>query len=105
MESDEATEPAGSTGGERGWMSAPLWPSARSSLRERSPDRTLLHFAAGVLAVVVVLGLTDGLLAALREHLPPLCSSAACDPMSTTAGVRGLSAVDLTLGGAGIALY
>src|SRR2546429_528855 len=32
-----------------------LWATTRSSLEERSPDRTLLHFAAGVLAVVVVL--------------------------------------------------
>jgi signal transduction histidine kinase len=82
-----------------------LWATTRSSLEEHTPDRTLYRFVVGALAVVIVLGLTDGLLAALSDRLPKLCTAAACDPTSTTSGVAGLTPVDLALGAAATVLY
>src|SRR5439155_26123671 len=82
-----------------------LWATTGPSLEERPSARTLSHLAIGVVAVLVILGLTDGLLGALRKDLPQLCMKASCQPTSTTSGVGGLTPIDLTLGGVGTALY
>jgi signal transduction histidine kinase len=91
-----------------GWLVAGallVWATTGSSLEERTPERAGSRFAAGVVTVVVVLGLVDGLLAALRDSLPLLCTEPSCSPTSTSSGVEGLTLIDLALGGAGTALY
>jgi signal transduction histidine kinase len=82
-----------------------LWATTRSSLRERATDRVLLRLAVGVLALLVVLGLTDGLLAAVRDHLPKLCTEPSCLSTSTTSGIGGLAPVDVALGASTALLF
>ncbi len=79
-----------------------LWATTGPSMEERARDRPLSDLAVGVVTVIVVLGLADGLLAAVRHSLPQLCARP-CAPAS--GGLAGLTAVDLALGGAGAALY
>jgi signal transduction histidine kinase len=79
--------------------------AARSTLRPRRRERhPLLRFTRGGLAVLGALAVIDVLLWLTRDQLPSLYSGTRVGAAARGA-VHGLTAIDVTLGVAGVAVY